>query len=89
MQYFGIDWLATVCGLTGVYLIGSRKKVGFLIMMVASLSWLTVGFMIQSMALIVGSAVFFSLHVRGWLKWRKGIEQVELRINYEAGNFSS
>ena len=70
MQYFGIDWLATVCGLTGVYLIGSKKKVGFLIMMVASLSWLTVGFMIQSFALIVGSAIFFMLHVRGWLKWR-------------------
>ena len=71
MQYYGIDWMATVCGLTGVYLIGSKKKIGFLIMMVASLSWLTVGFMIQSLALILGSAVFFSLHVRGWIKWKK------------------
>ena len=71
MQYFGIDWLATVAGLTGVYLIGSKKKIGFLIMMIASLSWLTVGFMIQSVALILGSAVFFSLHVRGWFKWTK------------------
>ncbi len=75
MQLWGIDWLATVCGLTGVYLIGSKKKVGFLIMMVASLSWLTVGFMINSLALILGSAVFFSLHVRGWLKWHRGREE--------------
>ncbi len=52
MQLWGVDWLATVCGLTGVYLIGSKKKVGFLIMMVASLSCLTVGFMIDSLALI-------------------------------------
>jgi len=77
MQYYGIDWLATVCGLTGVYLIGSKKKIGFLIMMVASLSWLTVGFFVESMALIVGSAVFFCLHVRGWFKWRK--KEVELQ----------
>ena len=76
MQYYGIDWVATVAGLTGVYLIGSKKKIGFLIMMVASLSWLTVGFMIQSTALILGSAVFFSLHVRGWLKWTRGAEQI-------------
>ncbi|MBP6004979.1 MAG: nicotinamide mononucleotide transporter [Pyrinomonadaceae bacterium] len=76
MQLWGVDWLATVCGLTGVYLIGSKKKVGFLIMMVASLSWLTVGFMINSLALILGSAVFFSLHVRGWLKWHRSREQV-------------
>jgi nicotinamide riboside transporter PnuC len=71
MQYFGIDWLATVAGLTGVYLIGSKNKYGFLIMMIASISWMTVGFMIQSLALILGSAVFFSLHVRGWIMWRR------------------
>lgn len=70
MQYYGIDWLATVCGLTGVYLIGSRNRIGFLIMMIASLSWLTVGFMIESLALIVGSGIFFCLHVRGWINWR-------------------
>lgn len=71
MQYYGIDWLATVAGLTGVYLIGSKNKYGFLIMMIASLSWMTVGFMIWSLALILGSAVFFFLHVRGWLRWKK------------------
>ena len=71
MQYFGIDWLATVAGLTGVYLIGSKNKYGFLVMMIASISWMTVGFMIQSLALILGSVVFFSLHVRGWFRWRR------------------
>ena len=71
MQFYGVDWIATVAGLTGVYLIGSKNKYGFLIMMMASLSWMTVGFLIQSLALILGSAVFFSLHVRGWLRWKK------------------
>ena len=71
MLYFGIDWLATVAGLTGVYLIGSKNKYGFLVMMIASISWMTVGFMIQSLALILGSVVFFSLHVRGWVRWRR------------------
>ncbi len=84
MQYFGIDWLATVCGLTGVYLIGSRNRYGFLIMMLASLSWMTVGCMIESWALIAGSAVFFGLHVRGWINWGKRAEQLE----YETANFS-
>jgi hypothetical protein len=32
---------------------------------------MTVGFIIESWALIAGSAVFFGLHVRGWLKWRR------------------
>jgi nicotinamide riboside transporter PnuC len=84
MQYFGIDWLATVCGLTGVYLIGSKNRYGFLIMMIASLSWMTVGFMIQSLALMIGSAVFFGLHVRGWINWRKRPEY----LKYETGDLS-
>jgi len=71
MQFYGIDWVATVAGLTGVYLIGNKNKFGFLIMMIASLSWMAVGFLIGSLALILGSAVFFSLHLRGWIKWRR------------------
>jgi nicotinamide riboside transporter PnuC len=76
MQFYLIDWLATVCGLTGVYLIGSKNRYGFLIMMVASMSWMIVGFMIGSLALIFGSSVFFGLHVRGWLKWRRDAHEL-------------
>ena len=71
MGFYGIDWLATVCGLTGVYLIGSKNRYGFLVMMMASLSWMTVGFLVGSLALILGSGVFFGLHARGWLNWRR------------------
>lgn len=58
-------------------MIGSRKKIGFLIMMVASLSWMTVGFFVESVALIFGSVVFFCLHVRGWFNWRR--KELELQ----------
>lgn len=83
MQYYGIDWLATVCGLTGVFLIGSKKRTGFLVLMLASMSWLTVGILIQSIPLACGSVVYFSLHVRGWLKWRSGLEEAGKIGSYE------
>lgn len=76
MQYYGIDWLATAAGLSGVYLLGSKNRYGFLVMMVASLSWMTVGFLINSIALILGSVVFFSLHLRGYLAWRRNERNV-------------
>jgi nicotinamide riboside transporter PnuC len=79
MQYYGIDWLATAAGLSGVYLLGNRNRIGFLVMMVASLSWMTVGFLISSLALILGSVVFFSLHVRGFLAWRR--EERDMAVN--------
>lgn len=71
MQYYGIDWLATVCGLTGVFLIGNKNKYGFLIFMMASASWVTFGFLTGSLAVILGSSTFFFMHLRGWLKWRR------------------
>ena len=69
MQYYGIDWLATVCGLTGVYLLGNKNRFGFLVFMLASTSWFIVGTLIGSLALMVGSSIFFCMHLRGWLKW--------------------
>jgi nicotinamide riboside transporter PnuC len=71
LQFYGIDWLATVCGLTGVFLLGNKNKWGFLIFMVASASWVTFGFLIGSYAVILGSSTFFVMHFRGWLKWRR------------------
>lgn len=70
-QFYGIDWLATVCGLAGVFLLGSKKKQGFLIFMLASASWVTFGFLTGSYAVIIGSSTFFFMHFRGWLRWRR------------------
>jgi len=75
MQFYGIDWLATVCGLTGVYLLGNKNKNGFLVFMVASLSWIVVGVFIGSYAIISGSSIFFIMHLRGWFNWTKASSQ--------------
>lgn len=77
MQYYGIDWLATICGLMGVYLLGNKNKLGFAIFMVASASWITFGFLTESVAVILGSSTFLVLHLRGFLSWRKA-EKLQL-----------
>ncbi|MGB7068837.1 MAG: nicotinamide mononucleotide transporter [Pyrinomonadaceae bacterium] len=71
MQFYGIDWLATVCGLTGVYLLGNKNKYGFLAFVFASASWITFGVMTGSMAVIIGSSIFLIMHLRGWVSWRR------------------
>ena len=76
MQFYGIDWLATVCGLTGVYLLGNKNKNGFLVFMLASLSWIAVGVFIGSFAIIIGSSIFFMMHLRGWFNWSKDNQKI-------------
>ncbi len=78
-QFYGIDWLATVCGLTGVFLLGNKSKYGFLIFMLASASWVSFGFLTGSYAVILGSSTFFFMHLRGWLKWRRDERNIELK----------
>ncbi|MEZ5427588.1 MAG: hypothetical protein R2747_15065 [Pyrinomonadaceae bacterium] len=71
LQYYGIDWLATVCGLLGVYFLGNKNKIGFVLFMGASTSWITFGVLTGSIAVVIGSSVFLMMHFRGWLSWRR------------------
>lgn len=77
LQFYGIDWLATVCGLAGVYMLGNKNKIGFVLFMVASLSWISFGILTNSMAVILGSSIFFIMHLRGFINWLKQERQVE------------
>jgi nicotinamide riboside transporter PnuC len=71
MQFYGIDWLATAAGLSGVYLLGNKRKLGFILFMVASTSWAIFGLMTGSIAMTLGSMIFFTMHLRGFLAWRR------------------
>jgi len=71
MNYYGIDWFATACGLTAVMLLGNKNKLGFLVFMMASASWVTFGVIVGSWAIVFGSSIFFFMHLRGFLKWRR------------------
>ena len=78
LQYYGIDWFATICGLMAVALLGNKNKIGFLIFMMASLSWVTFGFFVDSYAIVTGSSIFFVMHLRGFVKWRR--DEMEKRF---------
>ena len=71
LQFYGIDWFATLCGLAAIFLLGNKNKYGFLVFMMASLSWVTFGLYVGSYAIVTGSSIFFIMHFRGWLKWRR------------------
>ena len=70
-QFYGIDWMATVFGLTGVYLLGNQNKIGFIVFMMASLSWISFGVLTGSVPVVIGSTIFFVMHLRGFIKWSR------------------
>lgn len=80
LQFYGIDWLATACGLLGVYLIGNKNKIGFVLFMIASMSWITFGILTGSVAVIIGSTIFLMMHLRGLLKWNREARDLKENI---------
>ncbi len=77
LQFYGIDWLATILGLTGVYMLGNKNKIGFIVFMAASLSWVTFGALTGSVPVVIGSSIFFVMHFRGFLNWSKEAKNLQ------------
>ena len=70
-NYYGIDWLAMFLTLIAIYMIGNKQRFGFIFMISANISWLIVGFLTQSIALLIANVVFASMNSRAFVKWSK------------------
>ncbi|MFO6424116.1 nicotinamide mononucleotide transporter [Motilimonas sp. KMU-193] len=76
-QYHGIDWLALVLTFLAIWQIGNKNKMGFILMMCGNTSWIAIGFLSDSMAMMLANVIFFTMNVRALVKW----SQPEASIN--------
>ena len=70
-QYYGIDWLVTITVFVGIFLLGDKKKMGFIVGMISSSFAFVFSFQIGSIANGVTAIILFILYLRGFWKWRK------------------
>jgi hypothetical protein len=63
---------AAIFELIGLYLIGNKIKYGFLINILANISWITYSFISKSaIGLIIVCSVAVILNIKGFRKWMK------------------
>jgi len=70
-RYLGIDWLAMLLTFLAIWQIGDKNKIGFMIMICANVSWLAVGYLSTSIAMIIANAVLIVMNVIAIIKWSK------------------
>lgn len=70
-RYYGVDIIAMCFTFVGLYLIGNKKRFGFVIAAIGNSLWITLGTFIQSYGIIIANAVIIALYTRGFLKWKK------------------
>lgn len=67
-----IGWIATAVLLYGSWLVGERRKVGFLCQLTGNAMWAYVGFTRgPQVDLIVVSLAFVALYLRNYFVWRR------------------
>lgn len=61
-----------------VWLIGSKKRMGFMVGMLGQVFWLSLFVYMNTLVLIGTSIVYFTLYLRGWIKWGRENERRKL-----------
>jgi hypothetical protein len=68
-QYHGIDWLAMCLTFVAIYLLGSKRRTGFVVMITGNMLWCAIGVWADSYAMVVANIGFLAMNVRGFAKW--------------------
>ncbi len=68
-KFYGIDILAMLITFTGIYLIGNKKRYGFMVASIGNLIWVTLGFWVQSIGLMFANIVIILIYIRNYIKW--------------------
>ena len=76
-QYYGIDWIAMVLTFLAIWQIGNKNKIGFVLMMCGNTSWVAVGYLTGSVAMIIANIIFFSINLRAIIKWSKSEQKTK------------
>ena len=71
LKYHGIDWIAMIMTFLALYYLGEKRRFGFIFGILASISWLTFGVLVDSIANILANVIFIVLNLRGYLNWKE------------------
>ena len=74
-----LDWIAAALELSGVWKVGNKKKIGFILACLCNLTWMIVALITtpKLFGLLALVIILFFLNIRNYIKWRKE----EIRIS--------
>ncbi len=73
-QYFGLDWMAFLFGMSGTYLLTCRNHWGFLLSTLACFCGLSVAVISTQYGFILYNSVLIIMMVKGFITWQQAEE---------------
>lgn len=65
------SWLLSAFGITGIWLAGSKRSVGWLIGIMTQFLWITYAVVSHQYGFILASLCYGGVYLRNYLAWRK------------------
>jgi len=66
-----MDWIGTVFILSGLWLIGSKNRIGFVVSIIGCLFWAAYGIQHSILSILTVNVIFVFVNARGWFHWKK------------------
>lgn len=67
-QFYGVDWIAMVLTFLAIWQIGNKNKIGFILMICGNSSWVVVGYLTGSLAMVIANIIFLLMNIRAIIK---------------------
>ena len=71
-NHYGLDLLAVVLMFISLWLLGNRRREGFLFGLLAALAFVAFNGLVDSLWGILGNLLLAGVNIRGWLRWELG-----------------
>jgi hypothetical protein len=68
-DYHGVDWAAMCLTFAAIYLLGSKRRAGFVFMVAGNLLWCAIGMWAHSYAMVIANLGFLAMNLRGFARW--------------------
>lgn len=70
-RYYGTDYINAVCVIIAMYLIGNKRRSGFILFMIATACGAVFGVLAGSTPFLISNTILFLTNLRAYLLWRK------------------
>jgi hypothetical protein len=67
--YYGLDWIGMLCGFGGMYLLTSKRRLGFLISMLGFSCGIIVSLMAHQYAFVLANCINIYFSCLGYVRW--------------------
>lgn len=75
-SYYGIDIVSAILTILGIYFLGNKNRLGFILSILAAVGGFVCSIMMKTVAYAIIDVIVVFLNLRGFIKWGKNIRNI-------------